>query len=435
MNKTIEKDETLLVDGPASVTVISGTVEVFGAVVTEKGKVVIRENKRLPFTAKEKTECDIALGENASVEEFDGSAISNSWVNAFSQMAEIQTKPAIGIIIGENDSGKSSFCTYIVNMLLRSNYKVAVLDGDIGQSDIGPPCTVAYNFVTEPVTDLFNLHAKNAFFVGVTSPSTAVDKVIDGLKLLKKEILNENPDFLVTNTDGWIEGDDAIKYKVRLVKELAPDIVFFVNKSGETPPIITTLENLKAIVESPITIKQRSKEKRRSLRELGYIKYLKNARVQSVPLDWVNIEENQILSANKIFEESERIKTICDLLGIKPMHLSELEDKIYVIAEKRSWINSENIRKVEQITEKHVKIIRKGDEEGALVGLYNSEKKFLGIGVLQEVDYARRKMKILTPVSKGIATVVVGRVKLDKNLREISSFDAEHKNQEKLTLV
>lgn len=435
MNKTIEKDKTLLVDGPASVTVISGTVEVFGAVVTEKGKVVIRENKRLPFTAKEKTEYDIALGENASVEEFDGSAIPNSWVNAFSQMAEIQTKPAIGIIIGENDAGKSSFCTYIVNMLLRSNYKVAVLDGDIGQSDIGPPCTVAYNFVTEPVTDLFNLHAKNAFFVGVTSPSTAVDKVIDGLKLLKKEILNENPDFLVTNTDGWIEGDDAIKYKVRLVKELAPDIVFFVNKSGETPPIITTLENLKAVVESPTTIKQRSKEKRRSLRELGYIKYLKNARVQSVPLDWVNIEENQILSANKIFEESERIKAICDLLGIKPMHFSESEDKIYVIAEKRSWINSENIRKVEQITEKHVKIIRKGDEEGALVGLYNSEKKFLGIGVLQEVDYARRKMKILTPVSKGIATVAVGRVKLDKNLREISSFGAEHKNQEKLTLV
>jgi 3-polyprenyl-4-hydroxybenzoate decarboxylase len=84
MNRTIEKGKTLLVDGPASVTVVSGTVEVFGSLAKSKGKVVIREGKRLPFTAKETTTFEIALGENANIEEVDGSTIPPSWTEAYS---------------------------------------------------------------------------------------------------------------------------------------------------------------------------------------------------------------------------------------------------------------------------------------------------------------------------------------------------------------
>jgi polynucleotide 5'-hydroxyl-kinase GRC3/NOL9 len=207
MNQTVEKGKTLLIDGPASVTLMSGKVEVFGSLVNVANKIVIREGKRLPLAVEEKAALNISLGENAHAEEIDDNTIPVSWAKSFEELLKIPKKPVTAIVLGTVDSGKTSFCTYLINKLLREKRKVAILDGDLGQSDVGPPCSVAYTSVTRPITDLFNLEAKNAFFVGSTSPSTAIDRVIEGLTLLKKEILSGEPDFVVINTDGWVEGD------------------------------------------------------------------------------------------------------------------------------------------------------------------------------------------------------------------------------------
>ncbi|MDH5375190.1 MAG: Clp1/GlmU family protein, partial [Candidatus Bathyarchaeota archaeon] len=186
MNRTVESGKTLLVDGPASVTAVSGKVEVFGSVLRNTRKVVIREGKRLPFAVKETAMFDISLGENASVEGADGNTIPSSWTEAYGELSSLQMRPLTAVVLGTVDSGKTSFCTYLINKLLNEKQRVSILDGDLGQSDVGPPCTIAYTFVTKPVTDLFNLEAKNAFFVGVTSPSKAIDKVMEGLASLRK---------------------------------------------------------------------------------------------------------------------------------------------------------------------------------------------------------------------------------------------------------
>jgi polynucleotide 5'-hydroxyl-kinase GRC3/NOL9 len=428
MNQTVEKGKTLLVDGPASVTVISGFAEVFGSIIGAKSKVVIREGKRLPFTVKETATFEVSLGEIASVEEVDGSTIPPSWTKAYEELLNFQTKPTVAMVVGNVDSGKTSFCTYLINRLLREKQKaVAILDGDLGQSDIGPPCTVAYTFVTKPITDLFSLQAKNAFFVGVTSPSMAISRVIDGLTSLKKEILGDNPDFIVINTDGWVEGKDAVTYKVQLAEELAPDIIFCIQQGDELAPVLSALEKFRRIaVESPSAIKQRSREKRRSLRELGYIKYLKNAKVQSFPISWLKIEENELFSIGLTHRSTRQAEKVYELLGMKPLHFAELKDKICIVIGRSRWISKGTINKLEESVGKKVVVIRKGEEEDLLVALYNADKKFLGIGVLREVDYARKTLKIFTPVSGEISTVAIGRVKLDKNLKEIPAFIEEN---------
>jgi len=80
MKRTVEKGKTLLVDGPASVSVVSGRVEVFGFSVKDAGRIVIREGKRLPFVVSETADLDVLLGENANVEEVDGNTIPQSWI-------------------------------------------------------------------------------------------------------------------------------------------------------------------------------------------------------------------------------------------------------------------------------------------------------------------------------------------------------------------
>jgi polynucleotide 5'-hydroxyl-kinase GRC3/NOL9 len=393
-------------------------------------KVVIREGKRLPFVVEEKATFDISLGENASAEEVDGNTIPPSWLKSFEELLKIQAKPVTAIVLGTVDSGKTSFCTYLLNKLLREKKKIAILDGDLGQSDIGPPCAVAYNFVTKPITDLFNLEAKNAFFVGVTSPSIAISKVIEGLTSLKREILGNNPDFIVINTDGWVEGEEAVNYKIQLIEELKPDIIFCIQQKDELTPFFNALEKFATVVvDSPPAIKQRSREKRRNLRELGYTKYLRNAKVQSLPLNWLKIEENGLFGLAGTHENTRQARKIYELLGMKPLHLAELKDRIFIVIGRRRWIDEDNIKKVEEFTKKKMVVTRKGEEEDTLMALYNAERRFLGIGVLKEVDYTRKTLKVLTPVMKEISIVALGKVRLDKNLKEIPDFTEENQSE------
>jgi polynucleotide 5'-hydroxyl-kinase GRC3/NOL9 len=356
LTQTVESGKTLLVDGPASIRLLSGKSEVLGFSVKDSRRIVIREGKRLPFFTAETTTFDVSLGENASVEEFEGNTIPPPWIKSIEMLMGVQKMPTIAMVMGKADSGKTSYCTYLINKLISARQKVAILDGDLGQSDIGPPCTVSYAFITKPLTEMYELKAENAFFVGVTSPSEAVTKTIEGMTLMKGKILDKQADFVVVNTDGWVEGEDAVKYKSQLIEMLEPDLVVCIQQKDELEPLLTALPTLpKTVINSSSAIKERNIEKRKKLRELGYAKYLVNAKVKSVPLNHVIIEEKKIA----------------------------------------------------------------GEEIGALLGLYDSQSKFLGIGVLREVDSVRKTLKVFTSVSANPSRIVFGKVRLDKNLREV----------------
>jgi polynucleotide 5'-hydroxyl-kinase GRC3/NOL9 len=366
MNKTVEKGKTLLVDGPASVTLLSGKVDVFGFQLGGVRKIIIREGKRLPFTVQEQASFDLALGADASVEEKEGSTIPPSWLAAYDALREIQKKPVVVLVVGGVDSGKTSFCTYLINRLVTEKFRVAILDEDLGQSDIGPPGTVAYAYVVKPVTDLFNLKPENLVFVGATSPSRAADKTVDAAASLKTEIAGKgNADFIVVNTDGWAISEEAIQFKSRLATALEPDVVFCLQNQNSIPSLCATLGDALAgfrqeVADSPIDVRERNRESRRNLRELGFAKYLENAKVKVFPLNYITVE------------------------GI----------------EKNAFI-------------------RQRTAGNLLLALYDKQKRFLGIGVMRSVDYERKALKIQTSVSEKPVFVVLGKTRLDENLREI----------------
>jgi polynucleotide 5'-hydroxyl-kinase GRC3/NOL9 len=424
MNRTVGKNKTLLVEGPASVTLCSGRVDVFGFELTPTNKVVIREGKRLPLLVQEESVLDVSIGDKAAAEEVDGCTIPSSWVESATQLLDLGRRPATVIVLGTIDSGKSSFCTYVVNRILADKKKVAVLDGDLGQSDIGPPSTIAYAIVSKPLTDLFGLKARSARFLGETSPSNVTEEVIRNLSSLKKEIISSDLDFLVVNTDGWTEGDCAVNYKLRLVEELSPDLVFCIQQQNEMAPIVSGLGKFRAIsVESPSAIRQRDKDKRKSLRELGYKKYLPAPRVQSLSLSWIKVEGDESFGLGKGRALTREAKRVNEMLGMKPLHVAELTDRINIIIGKGRWINEETIRRVQEQAKKRIVVTRKGEEEGLLAGMYDAGGKFLGIGVLQEIDYLRKTVKVVSSVSGEVSTLVLGKIRLDKNMKEVPSFE------------
>jgi polynucleotide 5'-hydroxyl-kinase GRC3/NOL9 len=361
LKQTIEAGKTLLVNGPASVKVLTGKVEVFGYYVKENQNAIVREGKRLPFFAVEKTEFNVSLGPNAAVEEAETSTIPASWNEPIQAILNLQKKPTIVMIVGKADSGKSSFSTYLVNKLVDGKHKVAVLDGDLGQSDIGPPCTVAYASTAKRITELYELKLVNAYFVGVTSPIQAIMRTVDGLVSLQREILEKaDADYVLVNTDGWVEGEDAVEYKLQLINQLKPDLVVGIQSQEELKPLLSSIITVPTrSVESSVAVSERNPEKRTKLRELAYAKYLKDAKVRSLFMSYMEVQERSVIPREA------------------------------------------------------------GKEKGLLVGLRNNRKRFLGIGILLEYNRAKRLLKVLTPVHSKPAGITFGRIKLDPELHEV----------------
>ncbi len=349
----------MLVDGPASVRLVLGKAEVFGYPMKESQRVLIQIGKRLPFFVNEKSTFDVSLGASSGIAETIGSTNPSSWITTVEAILSLQKRPAVIMILGASDCGKSSLCTYLINKLIDGKSKVAILDGDLGQSDIGPSATVGYGLTSKQISELYDLRLKNAFFVGVTSPLTSLSKTIEGLVTIEAEILKGQVDFVLINTDGLVEGEIAVKYKVDLVKSLKPDIVIGIQKQDELTPLINCLEIPVFIVEPSFALNPRTPEERKHLREMTYARYLKNAKLQIYPKSQVTIDPRNAIPKNQ-----------------EP-------------------------------------------EKGILVGLYGRGSKFLGIGVLREVNQLRKALKVQTAVSAKPLRIIIGKVIVNEKFQEV----------------
>ena len=359
MKQTVESNRTLLVDGPASARLVSGKADVFGFPMKESQRVVVREGKRLPFFAVETAVFDVSLGPNACIAETIGSTIPSSWNKPVEAIFGLQKRPVVVLILGTADCGKSSLCTYLLNNLTDGKCKVAVLDGDVGQSDIGPSGTVGYALTSKRIPGLYDLKLKNGFFVGVTSPIKAMVKAIEGLTAMKAEILQQQVDFVLVNTDGWVSGDVAVNYKVALIDALKPDVIVGIQMHDELVPLIAGLDAPVVVVEPSSALNQRTAEKRKILREMTYARYLKNAKLQGYPKSQMTIEPRNAVPKTQ-----------------EP-------------------------------------------EKGILLGIYGRGSKFLGIGVLREINQLRKTLKVQTAVSAKPSRIVIGKVIVNEKLQEV----------------
>ncbi len=362
MQQKVQMNRTMLIDGPASVELVSGKAEVFASPLQRAERVLVRDGKRMPFYVSENAEFNVFLGANAAIAEVEGNSVPESWCKPVQTALELQKKPVVIIVLGAVDSGKSSFITYLLNRFVAHQRRVAVLDGDLGQSDIGPAASVGLGLATKPVSDIRNLKMRNGFFVGVTSPSLAAKKAVKGLASMKNEAENRESDYILVNTDGYVAGADAVSYKLEIIKELKPDIVVAVQVQTELEPILSCLGGggVMTVEPSPAAC-IRSPEKRRTIRERNYAKHIKNGKLHCIPISQVTLEPRN---------------------GVPKTMAAQ---------------------------------------KGILMGLYGAGNKFLGIGVLRAVNVTRRTLKIQTSVGTKPMRLVFGKVLLNTKLQEVEA--------------
>lgn len=346
-------------NGPASIRLTKGKTQVFGCPIKEASKILVREGKRLPFFVSENSVFEVALGANATLSEAEGDTVPASWGKVAQAIIDVEKRPVVVMIVGAIDSGKSSLCTYLLNTLSQGNRPVAVLDGDLGQSDIGPSATLAYAITSKPQTELYNLKLENGFFVGATSPLTSTTRTLEAFKSLMAEILGQKVDYILINTGGWVTGDAAVNYKAALFNAIKPDVIVGIQLQNELEGLIAKRTAPTFIVEPSNALSPRPPEKRRILREMTYARYLNQAKLICYPISQLTVEPKKAIPQNQ------------------------------------------------------------DPERGLLVGLYGRGSKFLGIGILRHVNPERRVLKVQTAVPTKPLRLVIGKVMINRKLQEL----------------
>lgn len=172
-------------------------------------------------------------------------------LNSFkSSQSTSPSSPKIIIIIGNKNTGKSTFSKLLLNSFILKNQKVSYLDIDPGQSEFSTPGCLS--LTTSPRLSLgLNVPSSSANdsinqFFGFNSPSQQPSEYISIINNLFNHFINNVPGgSLIINTPGWIKGFGK-EMLIEFTQLVSPDHLILLSNSldRDDPENIDTLNQL-----------------------------------------------------------------------------------------------------------------------------------------------------------------------------------------------
>jgi polynucleotide 5'-hydroxyl-kinase GRC3/NOL9 len=256
----------------------------------------------------------------------------------------------VSVIVGAGDTGKTSLAAGLAGALAAGGARVAVVDADVGQSEIGPPTTVGLGAVTGPLARLRDARVLALAFIGDVSPVRHIAETAEAAGRLVRRALAEDFTHVLVDTGGLVEGALGLALKRAKVRAVDPDLVLVVERRGESEPLARALgggarPTVVRVPASPAVLRRTAAERRRH-RDAALRDYLAAAEAVEVALERVRAGRG----------------------------------------------------------------VPAAPAAGQLVGVYGDDEEALGLGRVQSVDPARRRIVIATPVEAArVATVRLGR--------------------------
>jgi polynucleotide 5'-hydroxyl-kinase GRC3/NOL9 len=407
----LKRGEVVRLEGMLSLQVKDGKVSISGGLHEKGSKLVVPRAKSLPLEAETDAVIEYTLGESGCVERLAERTIPREWDELITEI--LLEKPRLMMVIGNVDVGKSFFTTYVANTLLKHGIRVAALDGDVGQSDIGPPSTLGIGIFERPVGLLHEVPTRAAYFVGSMSPSGHMLEFIVGMKKLVELGLGE-VDIVIVNTPGMISHGPGRALQLYVMELLHPDLIVALQRGRELEHLLVAAPPVK-IRRIPVyeKVRPRSIAERSALRWMALARYFENSNRVVLDLRRVKLGRCYYRTGEPIDPET---------LGVRApiIYAEKLPEGLLVVVE--NMLDDERMQEL-RMKFGQVKVIVKGTEQNVLVGLMDRSNIFLGIGIIEEIDYARGRMVVITPVKNGekIAAVQFGSMKVRPTGEEIGT--------------
>lgn len=382
------------VEGAAKLKVLEGCFYALGRYFRKGDELVIPKGSVTCIDVK--SECTI---EGFIAGSIDEARPEEEVIYAWRSLSDdLTSKKSKIMVIGEPDSGKTTFSTFLVNTALSKGLKVAFIDADVGQNDIGWPGTIALALPTRPLSWLGELESAAIYFVGSNTPNGCEDAVLVGVrKILEK---TTSCSLTVINTDGWVTGKQAILYKAKFVETVNPDTLVVMRGTGSADCIAKMFEHTGIDViyaPTPPMAKCKGKELRKIRRDLAYLDFLLNSTVKHLSLDKVRFYGTYTLN----LQPDPMLEKLLDSLLSFEVWV-ESGNNVVVLAINSGQAYKRALEMREQLSKalgKEVYISNIEGLKGLLVGFLDQKLEHVGVGVIEEVNLPDKIVKVRTPFS------------------------------------
>jgi polynucleotide 5'-hydroxyl-kinase GRC3/NOL9 len=345
---------------------------------------------------------------------------SGPWAAAIERVLE---RKGTVMLLGAPDTGKTTLARDLVNAAVaRDLGRVALLDADVGQGEIGPPGTVALATVRAPVEALAELKAERLSFVGATSPPGHLLAVVTGVRRLADEAQRRDAALIVVDTSGLVQGAVARSLKQAKVDLLRPETVLALQAGTELEGVLRLIETASeaTVLRLPPYPGARPKPPglRRARRSARFYHRFERARTFEIPSAQVAISHGWLFNGRSL--PPHRLRAVEALLHNELIHAEESEDAVHLLVRRQPPASAAEVLR-EEVPGRRAVVTPAYMLQNLLVGLVEQDGNLADIGILQGVDFHRRVLTVLTPLNHvgNIHQVRLGRLRLRADGSEI----------------
>ncbi len=196
------------------------------------------------------------------------------------------------LIIGNVDSGKSTYGAFLSHRFLAAGFGVAIVDADIGQKDIGPPATITLGY-PESTGPLADLKPAAVYFVGAVSPVGRLLPMVVGTRRL---VDAAQAAFVLINTTGFVHGAGRI-LKSYKIEALQPDIILALERGTELQPILSAYRNYRVRrIRPSVRAITKTPQYRTAARKRAFSRYFQTATEVILPCEKLIFQRGPVLT-------------------------------------------------------------------------------------------------------------------------------------------
>jgi len=409
--------------GELSIRIEHGQVEVFGAEYSSGDIILVPKYRSVPIYVINDSVLNIDF-EDGYIAESKEALIPDDWKKLAERLYD-KSNGFVVMVIGNIDTGKTGLLTFLANTLYLRGKKVAIIDADVGQSDIGPPTTIGLGFMEHPIIHLSEVPLYDAFFVGSVTPAGVLDRMIVGTYEMVRKAKDIGADVVLLDTTGWVGDRGGRELKLGKISVINPDLLVLIEKfPGELNYIEKSIIRYSGEiirVRAAPKLKARNWEERRELRKMMYEKEFEDAREVVISLDSVKISYGFLGTGTTVSNDTMTI--LEGILGdISQFYIEESWDSLLIVSnvDVPPRVIDELKKKVGK---REVVFLKKDKLKYLAVSLHDSTGRFLGLGIILDFDLVARKLLVYTRARLDtLASIQIGHIKINPNGEELEKL-------------
>ncbi len=364
----LPRETAWLLTGPSSIRLINGEVAVNGYVIGEKDRQLTVPTGRSVLI--------YAVSSSVIEATKPISRINTEAYNLYYSLAVQSAGYNKTLIIGPTDCGKSTLFSFIANISLGEGKTIILATIDIGQNELYAP-----GFVTKleasdgPIIPGSITGNTENCFVGAFSPLHALSKHFG----CTSKLLTNNRHMII-DTDGWISIWQGIDSKTAIATSIKADNIILMGLHDKVFEYVKSRLSDTNIIRSPCltSTTKKTREERRTHRDRLIARRLLGAKRYSVNLDTIPVYGGPLLFESPLSRKN------YTLLPVKQVVYAESGPHGLVVVTRHRI----------QTRLPGIKILHEGWERGLIAAALCNGKEALA--VVERIDYARRKMHILS---------------------------------------